>query len=59
MDFKEEHYTTLEQGQENPHGPEITPIDPSFLGRSVTINKSKASSCSGKAAEPPELPPKD
>ena len=45
----------MEAGQENPHGPEITPIDPSYLGRNVTVNKTKASSCQGKAGEPPEL----
>lgn len=55
MNFKEEHHVTMEAGQENPHGPEITPIDPSYLGRNVTVNKTKASSCQGKAGEPPEL----
>jgi hypothetical protein len=43
VSFKEEHYTTIAAGQHLPHGPELSPIDPSFIGQHVQINKSKGS----------------
>ena len=43
MGLKEEHKVTLEAGQDLPHGPELAPIDPSFIGKHVEINKVKGS----------------
>jgi len=36
--LRSEHLVAIEAEQENPHGPELEPIDPSFVGREVKIN---------------------
>lgn len=36
-----EHHVTIEHGQDNPNGPELEPVDQSYIGRNVVINKSK------------------
>jgi hypothetical protein len=41
--FREEHMTAIEAGQDNPHGPELEPIDRGFIGQDVTVISSKKS----------------
>ena len=41
VSFTEEHHTTIAAGQSSPHGPELEPIDPSYVGRDVVVNKVK------------------
>lgn len=40
--MKAEHLVAVEAGQADPHGPELAPIDPSFVGKHVTVTKTKA-----------------
>jgi hypothetical protein len=37
-----EHQVTVDAGQVLPHGPELSPIDPSFIGKHVGVTKHKA-----------------
>ena len=46
--LKEEHLVTVEKEQHNPHGPELSPIDPSFIGKHVTVTKTKGSGTAQK-----------
>lgn len=39
--LRAEHQETIAAGQSLPHGPELETIDPSYVGRSVIINKTK------------------
>jgi hypothetical protein len=41
VSLKEEHHVTVQAGQDLPHGPELAPIDPSFIGKHVQVTKSK------------------
>lgn len=41
MKFKPEHQVAIQAGQDLPHGPEITPIDRSYVGEEVIIEKYK------------------
>ncbi len=43
VSLKEEHQVTVQAGQDLPHGPELAPIDPSFIGKHVQVNRSKGS----------------
>ena len=38
--FRPDHHETIAAGQHLQHGPELEPIDPSFVGVGVKINKS-------------------
>lgn len=40
-----EHSTTLSAGQSLPNGPEMAPVDPSYSGQDVVVEKTKASGC--------------
>jgi hypothetical protein len=35
-----EHLITVEQGQDNPLGPQLEPIDPSFIGKNISLHTS-------------------
>jgi hypothetical protein len=39
--MKPEHHITVESEQDNPHGPELSPVDPSYIGKHVTVEKTK------------------
>mmetsp|Transcript_6507 Transcript_6507/g.10955 ORF Transcript_6507/g.10955 Transcript_6507/m.10955 type:complete len:128 (+) Transcript_6507:89-472(+) len=43
VNLNPEHHVTIEAGQELQHGPELEPIDPSYVGKkdSVVINRTK------------------
>jgi hypothetical protein len=40
VDLSEDHHETIAAGQHLQHGPELEPIDRSFVGKDVVINKS-------------------
>jgi hypothetical protein len=40
--LSEQHQVTVEAGQVLPHGPELSPIDPSFIGKHVSVTAHKA-----------------
>lgn len=43
VSFNEEHHVTIDAGQKERHGPELEPIDPTYIGvdSAVTVNKAK------------------
>ncbi len=41
VNLQEEHHTTIAAGQHLQHGPELEPIDPSYVGRSNSVLVSK------------------
>jgi hypothetical protein len=41
VSMKPEHHVTVESEQDNPHGPELSPVDPSYIGKHVTVEKTK------------------
>ena len=51
--MSEENLVTVQSEQHHPHGPELSPIDPSFVGESITVTKTKAT----KLKENPILDP--
>jgi hypothetical protein len=40
--MKPEHIVTVESEQDNPLGSELSPIDPTFVGREVKVTQVKA-----------------
>jgi hypothetical protein len=44
VNLSEEHHATIAANQHLQHGPELEPIDPSYIGRhgSVTVEQTKA-----------------
>jgi hypothetical protein len=46
VQLSSEHSTTLSAGQTLPNGPEMTPVDPSYSGKEVIVEKTKGSGCS-------------
>jgi hypothetical protein len=43
VELREEHHATIAAGQHLQHGPELEPIDPSYMGKgnTVLVNKTK------------------
>lgn len=41
VELREEHHATIAANQHLQHGPELEPIDPSYMGKSNTILVSK------------------
>ena len=38
--LRSEHLVTIESEQDNPNGPALEPIDPSYIGKDVNLHKS-------------------
>ena len=38
--LRSEHLITIESEQDNPSGPSLEPIDPSYVGKDVNLHKS-------------------
>lgn len=53
MAFKPEHQVTIEAEQDRQYGPELTPIDPTFVGAEIGVTKVKP--CASKRVSPQEL----
>lgn len=51
VSFKEEHLVTIDANQHLQHGPELTPIEPSFVGKPVEISKVKGTGKVVKGAD--------